>query len=106
MPWVDEVTLIYFVIQIKILLLELPSIDDTSSILSIPLHDLNANLKILYDNSVDTETIDYDIYNKYTIYKFNQYAVTNVIDYSLWDCIEVAFEKFELKHFDTFYGLT
>ena len=77
-----------------------------SSVLSSLLHDLNANLKILFDNSIDIETIDHDILNRYAIHKFNQYAAANAKHYSLWDNIPVDFEKFEAKHFDTFYGPT
>ena len=75
-----------------------------SSISSAPSHDPEADLKILFDNSIEIETTDHDILNKYAIQKFNQYAAANAEDYSLWDCNQVDFEKFEAKHFDRFYG--
>ena len=77
-----------------------------SNILNAPLHNPKADLKILFDNSIEIETTDHDILNKYAIQKFNQYAAANAEDYSLWDCIQVDFEKFEMKHFDKFYGPT
>lgn len=47
------------------------------------LYDFKVNLKIYFDNSIDIETIDYNILNKYMIHKFNQYAATNAEDYTI-----------------------
>lgn len=77
-----------------------------SSILNAPLHDPKADLKILFNNSIEIERTDYDILSKYIIWKFNQYAAVNTKDYSFWDCIQVDFEKFETIYFDKFYGST
>lgn len=41
-----------------------------SNILNMPLQNLKANLKILFNNSIDIKTTDRNILNKYTIYKF------------------------------------
>lgn len=43
----------------------------TLNILSISLHNLQANLKILFDNNINIEITDYNILNKYVIYNFN-----------------------------------
>ena len=72
------------------------------SILSAPLRNPKTNLKIFFDKSIDIERIDHDILNKYAITKFNEYVVTNVKDYNLWDWIQVDFGRFEAKHFDSF----
>ena len=58
-----------------------------SSISSAASYNPEADLKILFDNSIEIETTDHDILNKYAIQKFNQYAAANAKDYSLWDCI-------------------
>lgn len=52
------------------------------SVLSAPLCNFQADLKMLFDNSIDIETIDHNILNKYEIYKFNQYAVRNIKGYN------------------------
>ena len=78
---------------------------DSSSTSSAPLHDSEtANLKILLDNSTAIETTDIDTLNKYAIHKFNEYAAANTQNYSLWDCIQVDFERFKGKHFDQLYS--
>ena len=70
-------------------------------------HDPEAvDLKVLFANGLNIETSDHDILNKYAIHRFNQYAAAIAEDYSLWDCIQVDFEKFEAKHFDEFDGRT
>ena len=53
------------------------------SVSSTPSRNLEADLKILFNNSIDIETTDHDIFNKYAIHKFNQYAAANAKDYSL-----------------------
>ena len=74
-----------------------------SSILSALLHNPKAvDLKVLFANGLNIETFDHDILNKYAIHRFNQYADANAEEYSLWDCIQVDFEKFEAKHFNKF----
>ena len=78
-----------------------------SSISSALLHKPEAvDLKIFFANSMDIQTADHDILNKYIIHRFNQYAAANTEDYSLWNGIQVDFEKFEAKHFDEFDGPT
>lgn len=54
-----------------------------SIISSIPLHNPKAHLKIFFDNSIDIKTTNYNIFHKYTIHKFNQYAAINTENYSL-----------------------
>lgn len=41
-----------------------------SNILNIPLYNFKTNPKIFFDDSIDIETIDHNIFNKYTIYKY------------------------------------
>ena len=78
----------------------MPGPSNISNVLS---HDSKANLKIFFDNNIEIEITNHDILNKYIIQKFNQYAAVNAKDYSLWDCIQVDFRKFEAKHFDKLY---
>lgn len=40
------------------------------NILNASLHNFKTNPKIFFDNSIDIETIDHDILNKYIIYKY------------------------------------
>ena len=83
----------------------MPIITDFSSTSSTPLQDRKtANLTISLDNSINIETTDHDILNKYAIYKFNQYTAINAKDYGLWNYIQVDFKKFEGKYFDQFYN--
>ena len=71
------------------------------SILSASLHNLEVNnLNILFSPNFDIQTADFDLFNKYVIYKFNQYVVGNIKDYSLWDSIQMDFANFEAKRFD------
>lgn len=44
---------------------------------SVLLYDLKTNLRIFFDNSIDIKIINHDIFNKYAIYKFNQYISAN-----------------------------
>lgn len=46
----------------------------------MPLYDLKAVLKIFFNNSIDIKAINYDIFIKYIIYKFNQYVAINTKD--------------------------
>lgn len=74
------------------------------NILSTFLHNFKPNnLKILFDNNIDIETTDHNIFNKYIIHKFNQYIAINAKNYSFWNCIQIDFEKSEKKYFDKFY---
>lgn len=68
------------------------------------MYNLKADLKIFFDNNIDIEIIDYNIFNKYAIYKLNQYAVTNAKNYNPWNCIQVNSKKFKVKYFDKFYN--
>lgn len=43
----------------------------------MPLYKFKANLKIFFDNNIDIKTTDHNIFNKYVIYKFNQYLTIN-----------------------------
>lgn len=73
------------------------------NISSVLLHNFEPNdLKIYFDNNIDFKTTDYDIINKYMIYKFNLYIVINNKDYNLQDCIKVNFKKVKVKYFDKF----
>ena len=58
------------------------------SILSPLLHNLEVNdSNILFVWNFDIQTADFDSLNKYVIYKFDQYTIRNIKDYSLWDFI-------------------
>lgn len=72
----------------------------------MPLYNPKANLKIFFDNNIDSEMTNYNILNICIIQKFNQYATANVKDYSLQNYIQVSFNKFEAKHFDKSYNST
>ena len=77
------------------------------SISSILSHEPEAiNLKIFFANGIDIWTTDHDILNKYVVHEFNQYTDANTKDYSLWNGIQVDFEKLKAKHFDEFDGPT
>lgn len=54
-------------------------------------------------NSINIEMTDYNIFNKYAIYKLNQYIAINTKNYSFWEYIQVDFGKFKAKYFDMFY---
>lgn len=58
------------------------------------------NLRILFAQAFDIQTTDYDLLNKFVIHRFNQYNAVNTEDYSLWDCIQIDFEKWESKYFN------
>lgn len=60
------------------------------------------NLKIFFANDIDIQMINYNILEKYTISKFNQYTAINAKDYSLSNLIQVIFKKFKTKYFDKF----
>lgn len=71
------------------------------------LHNIKPdNLKIFLDNSIDIEILDYNILNKYSIPKFNQYATANTKSYSLYNSNKVYFKKFEKKYLTKFYDST
>ena len=53
-----------------------------SNILNALLYNSKTNLKILFVKSIEIETPNYNIFNKYAIQKFNQYAAVNPKDYS------------------------
>lgn len=57
------------------------------NVLNAPSYNLEADLKIFFDNSIGIETRNYGILNKYARHKFNQYANANAKNYSLWDYI-------------------
>ena len=51
------------------------------SILNVLSHNPKVvNLKILFANNMDIQIVDHNIFNKYIIYKLNQYAAANVKD--------------------------
>lgn len=55
-----------------------------SSIRSALLHNLEVyNFKILFGPSLNIQEVDYDLLNKYVVYKVNQYQAINIEDYSL-----------------------
>lgn len=78
------------------------------SISSIPLHNLRAdNLKILFDNKIYIKMIDYDIFNKYAIHKFNQYAIVNVkviISAIVFNLTLRSLKEIILANFITLFG--
>lgn len=77
-----------------------------SSVLS-DLHDPETtDLKALFAQGLTVETADHDLINKFVIQRFNQHRALNAEDWSLWDCIQIDFEKFEAKHFDQVDSLT
>ena len=59
-------------------------------------HDFNA----LFEPSFNVREADYNLLNKYVVYKVNQYRAMNIEDYSLWESIQMDFVKFEAEHFD------
>ncbi len=75
--------------------------EGASSISSAVSHDSKANdLKTLFARGLDFQTADHDLINNYIVHGVNQYAATNLEDWSLWDSIQMDFAKFEAKHFD------
>lgn len=57
---------------------------DLLSIRSIFLHDSKVyNFKIFFGPNFDIQEAYYNLLNKYVIYKFNQYKVMNIKNYSL-----------------------
>lgn len=57
---------------------------DFSYILNILLHNANtANLKFFFIQRFNIKIIDYNLINKFVLYKFNQYATLNTEDYYL-----------------------
>ena len=68
-------------------------------------HDA-ANLRSLFAQGFDFPMTNHDIINKYAIHKINQYTTADTKDFSLWNGIQVYFEKFEAKHFNKFKSNT
>ena len=65
------------------------------------------NLKTLFAKEFNFQTIDHDMINQYTIYKFNhEYAEMNIEDYCLWDSIQIDFAEFETRYFDELKNIT
>ncbi len=60
------------------------------------------DFKVLFGPSFNVQEADYDLLNKYVVYKANEYRVMNIEDYSFWKSIQMDFVKFEAKHFDQF----
>lgn len=79
------------------------------SVLSIisKLHDSETvNLKALFAQRFNVEITDHDLINKFVLHRFNQYVALNTKDYRLWDCIQIDFEKFEVRHLDKLDSVT
>ena len=56
----------------------------SSNISSVFSHDPETvDLKIFFANSMDIQTADHDIFNKYAIHRFNQYEAANTKNYRL-----------------------
>lgn len=54
-----------------------------SNISNVFLHNSKAiDQKVLFTNNLNIEPFDYNICNKYSIHRFNQYATANAKDYS------------------------
>lgn len=77
-----------------------------SSIFSESYKPKTNNIKAFFVQEFNIITIGYDLINKFIIYKFYQYAAANVEDFSLWNCIQVNFEKYEIRHLDEPEGST
>lgn len=58
------------------------------------------NFKILFRFSFNVQEADYNLLNKYVIYKVIQYQAMNIEDYSFWESIQIDFVKFEEEHFN------
>ena len=72
-----------------------------SSIRSAFSHDPEVHdFKILFGPSFNVQEANYNLLNKYVVYKVNQYRAMNIEDYSLWESIQMDFVKFEAEHFD------
>ncbi|MCJ1344272.1 hypothetical protein MMC31_002475 [Peltigera leucophlebia] len=72
-----------------------------SSIRSAFSHDPEVHdFKILFGPSFNVQEADYDLLNKYVVYKVNQYRAMNIEDYSFWESIQMNSVKFEAEHFD------
>lgn len=74
------------------------------TILHIFLYDQKVyDLKIFFCLCFDIQTIlYYDLLNKYVIYKFNQYTIKNIKDYSFGDFIQINLANFEINDFNEF----
>ncbi len=72
-----------------------------SSIKSIFSYDSEVyNFKILFRSSLNIQETNYNLLNKYVIYKINQYQAINIEDYSLSRSIQIDFLKFEAIYFN------
>ena len=72
-----------------------------SKIRSVLSHDPEVhNFKIFFGPSFNIQKANYNLLNKYVVYKVNQYWVINIEDYSLWESIQMDFEKFVAEYFD------
>lgn len=72
-----------------------------SSVSSTLLHDQeDDNFKTLFACSLDILIADHDLFNKFVIYKFTQYIITNTEDFCFWNSIQMDFAEFEVKYFD------
>ncbi len=72
-----------------------------SSIRSALLYDPEVhNFKILFGPSYNIQEANYNLLNKYIVYKVNQYQAIDIKDYSLWEFIQMNFVKFEAEYFD------
>lgn len=60
------------------------------------------NQKIFFAQVLNFEMTDYDMINKYAIYKINQYITANMKDFNLWNSIQDNFKKLKVRHYDKF----
>ncbi len=68
----------------------------TSNNKSMFLYNLKVyNFKILFEPSLNIQEADYNLFNKYIVYKVKQYQAMNIEDYSFWEFIQIDFMKFE-----------
>lgn len=62
--------------------------------------NIRSNIKIFFEFYFDIQKANYNLLNKYFIYKLNKYIVIHIEDYSLWNFILIDYIKFEAKNFD------
>lgn len=65
------------------------------------MHNLEIqNFKIFFGLNFNVQEVDYDLLNKYVVYKINQYQVMSIENYSLLKSIQIDFVRFMAGHFD------
>lgn len=64
------------------------------------------NLETLSGLCFDNWTTNYDLFNRYIVYKVNQYWAINTKYYSLGKFIQIDFVKFKAKYSDELDNIT